>query len=1701
MTKMLAIGLKSNEFCEKGNNITIQPAEICGNCGYKTTSNMLEYKNSITEKGGKREMIKGKRGISLLLTLALLCSMLAPAAALGDEKDAGATASLAVTLRFDYLQRMDEVERRAITVTLADAGGNALGAYNLSADEKTGFENLAVERVVKNQDGGVWSGEPNIGYYDLYIDGLPAGGAYTLLFAGEGYVDCSIEQIKFNGFSKHFIIGTQDKTFTVGDVDGDGQVTASDRDEIAGVLGQTPAGALSKYDLNGDGKLDIVDLAYVNHNIDAAGGADEKETAMIVSADLFDADVTAEKVTLVDADERAATVADLLQSGKTVKVISNDNSEPLTLPIEFQNAADLSRLEIVSPEIVGAEGAVEIEVEGEEAPLTFALDGTRPAGIDLLSTDVVVINLGKRVPVKKITITVDQVEGKDGIPSYITIEEIKFLKDIVPDNPTPPYNKVTSVAAAAGDKQVTLTWPELPNWSGYRVEYGTSPNNYTHSVRVDAPTAVITNLENLTTYYFIVTPVDDLSSDTGRQAQPSDEVSATPQPAAAPDAPDHTTVTSMDGALHLTWGKSKNATHYRVYYKAAGEDSYHKAPDEIQGTAYTVAGLTNGTEYSLYVTACNTIGESRPGTAVLGTPQGLDNTEPAGIPAGGRMDRENLASIVMTDPGNYDTEQYPNGGFTIQNVADGDYSTHWTSQSYNHGNWSRDKGLTFAFKNPMDMSYVVWVPRQDGTYRNNLRTYTITVYDADNNETVVAKDVPVKGSPATTGYAVLPFAPTRGIAKISIKIEQVGYSAVSLSEIIFFDYDAEKDLSAQAAALFTDGSMTALRETVTADQIAALESKLADPETATYCFGVDGLKDELELAQALLAGDTSKLGVVLTGIQSRSGSAAGNNGQGGSTLQPLGVVAAAGQEISVYASGIPSGEAVNLLATQYDAEASAWQASMGRLENGRNVLTVPQIGTQAEPPRGGSLYLTYEGAQGAQIKIQVRRAMAIPVLELSSLDLSAQADAAKQRIAEYLAALEAYLAGHTITNAEQTYLNSTELSLKHVLLSIPAQSVSKTLNGLGTAEQVERLYQSALAWEQLMEISCKTQGIDDNAAMETRQNIRYMQMFAGAFMYAAGSHIGVGYGSCSGLVSGSPVETMVSGDTKNRLFGWGIAHEIGHNMDKLGKAEITNNIYSLMVQTYDGNANTLSSRLETSGKYASIFQKTAAGYPGASNDVFVQLGMYWQLHLAFDEADDPLRFYHAFFKLWKQGGLDGAYTYDEKVAVTASKAAGVDLSAFFTRWGMRLGDAAKQEIAASAQRPDDRALWYLNDESRRYRLRGGQKGVGSVTLHAAPGEADPREVVLNFSSDAGAALQGYEIRRNGKPIAFTDAETYTDIIGSANNQAFDYTVAAYDKLGYEIAVSSAADVLVAYDKTVDPAAYTLTQDDNGDVHFRVKDGTTVVSGFKITATAPLTGAYSVTVTDAQGQSMTARTGDFSQGNLSAQAGQYLAYLNKPGASSQDTRIWPYDAQEVTISGLPAGFVKENVSLVSYAGDQISLKDGMVMAKLASEYAYDDGNGGTETIPEDTVVILGSYRGDPIFNDINIAGEYVTISMGEDAGEDKQTSSTETHDVPGTVLMFAEVPESGPVCDISDGFFLFIPTLRAADDKDPLAQDRDPSCAGSYGLPTRIQAKIFRLDDPYDPSKGKRLTGSTIWVDVPSLDSLPSIVLTGTEVQP
>lgn len=129
-------------------------------------------------------------------------------------------------------------------------------------------------------------------------------------------------------------------------------------------------------------------------------------------------------------------------------------------------------------------------------------------------------------------------------------------------------------------------------------------------------------------------------------------------------------------------------------------------------------------------------------------------------------------------------------------------------------------------------------------------------------------------------------------------------------------------------------------------------------------------------------------------------------------------------------------------------------------------------------------------------------------------------------------------------------------------------------------------------------------------------NIRYQRMFDGAFMYASGNHIGIEWGSALGMLEGVPVQSDASGRYESgKYFGWGIAHEIGHciNQGTYAVAEITNNYYAVLAQAMDRND---SVRFQ----YDNVFKKVTSGTKGPASNVFTQLGMYWQLHLAYDNG-------------------------------------------------------------------------------------------------------------------------------------------------------------------------------------------------------------------------------------------------------------------------------------------------------------------------------------------------------------------------------------------------------------------------------------------------------------------------------------------------
>ena len=155
--------------------------------------------------------------------------------------------------------------------------------------------------------------------------------------------------------------------------------------------------------------------------------------------------------------------------------------------------------------------------------------------------------------------------------------------------------------------------------------------------------------------------------------------------------------------------------------------------------------------------------------------------------------------------------------------------------------------------------------------------------------------------------------------------------------------------------------------------------------------------------------------------------------------------------------------------------------------------------------------------------------------------------------------------------------------LDHMLYSVSGKQIMAGLKGTTLDEKANQLLNSLNAMDQMMELFYQNKGLNENAAAINDRypaqhlNIRYQRMFAGAFMYAGGNHIGIEWGSVSGLSNGIPFEAAENGKyLSGSLFGWGIAHEIGHNINQgsYAIAEITNNYFSLLSQNRDSNDTT-----------------------------------------------------------------------------------------------------------------------------------------------------------------------------------------------------------------------------------------------------------------------------------------------------------------------------------------------------------------------------------------------------------------------------------------------------------------------------------------------------------------------------------------------
>ncbi len=317
---------------------------------------------------------------------------------------------------------------------------------------------------------------------------------------------------------------------------------------------------------------------------------------------------------------------------------------------------------------------------------------------------------------------------------------------------------------------------------------------------------------------------------------------------------------------------------------------------------------------------------------------------------------------------------------------------------------------------------------------------------------------------------------------------------VSISELKFYEYDS---LQGDVDNLFKDNLMLQLKEDVTQEKIDELtkRAKTIDPGSMEYHPNQDELLKDLQRAQELL--DDVNLDDKIKVLDAKINNTSRNNIGQGNNYQALGVAVKPGDKVNIYIGSDRENTEFELAITQHNAESgTAVKTYHQNLKVGKNEIVIPESDFDMDYEKGGNLYLRFAKNynEGQNVMVRVSGGTEVPHLDLNDIIYDAsKEDEAKDKIRTYLKELKSYVSSlpdrypkvedkeNNIYkyDPETSILNSTEIEGDRITLSLPADEVLRGIqSGLSSEEdQVNRIYKTLRAWEQLMEISYAQQGL------------------------------------------------------------------------------------------------------------------------------------------------------------------------------------------------------------------------------------------------------------------------------------------------------------------------------------------------------------------------------------------------------------------------------------------------------------------------------------------------------------------------------------------------------------------------------------------------------------------------------------------------
>lgn len=1588
----------------------------------------------------------------------------------------------------------------------------------------------------------------------LICDKALAAGTYDMTITASGHLAYKQKVTITNGmitkldlYNSHAVnegldAGKQHGIMAVGEINDDGVIDEKDADKMMDAIDAQSTD--SSFDLNGDGAVNVGDLAYITANY---GKNVQAKQVDVLSGEQVKPSVS--EGTTVKGDNigdltsgKEDTVVQL--APKNEAPISEENPVEVSLDVAESAAAKVDGLLIALPAgtnnlITDATiDVVDANNNTYQAVLTQAQTLSRDAKLVTATQEkdgTIVVNLGTQIAIKKVTIKVTGAST-----NLVDIAQVEFVNGMEnripePEKSVPEITALTQISAG-NDPSFSVSWTPQVNITGYEVMVSGNGKEQVFSTKDTSLTVKEVGSAKLKSYVPYTVRVRSTNGDW--KSAYSEAKTITIKPESAPPAPENLDIKGIVDGITVKWKDMRDTQTYSIYYRVKGTADFKVIPN-VTGTSYTIRDLTPNTTYELYMIGHNECGDSERSELKEATPVNakallmpkyqLINTSNGHGQKTKHIEAVTLGDVKVEDP------------FAI---VDDSLDSYVVRQDWDWGwHYNRDKAPIITLDQEYEMDTIRFSGESDYMDYSNVR---VTVWDATGHEKEVlvhpgnTGSVRAKKDKNGNTYQELIFDAPEKVKKIRIGLAHGSSSRkrITISEVAFYHYDS---LANDIEALFTDGTHIALRDDVDAAKVNELKARAVavDEESGEIHPDSESLLLTLKEAEELLKGQMDRDIIAVNNRVTVKADGHLDMAFPLSDLQPLGVTVQKNEALNVYvgAEGKKQGEATNLklVFTQTFGEASHWQKEIP-LKVGANAISAEDVAKRTNEA-GGAVYVRYHGDAGKEAySVRVTGGTKIPVLDVSGKT----GETRTQAIQAYVDKLDAYSqslqakheeAGATdgsmhkeAYNAETCVFNVTDIVMNGMMYSVPANVVWKAINENGNP--TETLTQAITAMEQEVELLYQHKGLHKSETSGTdrfpaqRLNVRYQKMFDGAFMYAGGKHMGVGYSIAGILSKMTPVETDSKGNAIDdiNLSGWGVAHEIGHviNNKHYTVGEVTNNYYSILA-TGDMRSD-----------YDNEVYKAVTS--GGTNDQRTALAMYWQLHMAFDN-DGNFKTYdtadamkkNLFFARMdsyarnpenapKPGGeplsLEKNSTSDNIIRL-ACAASEQNMLSFFEAWGLTYNEATKKYAEQFINKVKD--IQYLKPEAHRYRLAGG-KGMASdtvahATLNYSASGFDSNKVTLTLSNTGNANdMLGYEIRRNGEVVAFVPAEktSYVDTISTGNNRVYNYEVTAYDKLLSKTKTVKLDPVKVTHDGTLGRDKWTATTNMISVDDKPVEDGCAKEDGTveKVSAISRVIDGKDQTYTGnvkTGTPEITLKLGENSQVTALRYRGELTDLkisVSEDGSSWTEVRSVTVaelnsDSQTVTINidgsrtiffekkdapgnlyVCQAAYVKvemptvaantdvsiQNIDLLGPVGDNVEwLSQGNGIGTLKSDYQY----GATEAdkIQQGSIVFTGVYKGNPAFNVVVLKDENGKI-------------------VDGSQIIMAEAPKGEKLGDVSEGAWIY--WIEPKDIPE--------------NLPTQVKAELYRVDDPKTMA-GQRLVSDNLYHEVPTKENMPEIELT------